>query len=171
MIGAPHRRDLLNPVFTQVGVGCGPHRGQRFVCVIDFSTAPLSVTPPLTTATQALTPGGLSSPAPRPIRSTPVPRGGAAGLPQQSVTFVHPPAQPATPASPALPSGNAYLPNVTPRPVDIANLPPIGYSPAIPAGAQGPAVEPPTTPPTFDPAPAPYTPSQEQTEDEAKPPL
>lgn len=44
--GAPHRRDLFNPVFTHAGVGCGPHRRHGRVCVIVLSNAPLP--PPAT---------------------------------------------------------------------------------------------------------------------------
>lgn len=39
--GAPHRRDLLNPVFRRVGVGCGPHKQYRKVCVITLSGPPV----------------------------------------------------------------------------------------------------------------------------------
>lgn len=39
--GAPHRRDLLNPVFRRGGVGCGPHKTYGQVCVITMSGPPL----------------------------------------------------------------------------------------------------------------------------------
>jgi hypothetical protein len=39
--GAPHRRDLLNPVFRRGGVGCGPHKTLRQVCVITMSGPPV----------------------------------------------------------------------------------------------------------------------------------
>jgi len=39
--GAPHRRDLLNPVFRRVGVGCGPHKQHRKLCVITLSGPPV----------------------------------------------------------------------------------------------------------------------------------
>ena len=41
-VGAPHRRDLLNPVFTVGGVGCGPHKTYKNICVVTLSNAPMS---------------------------------------------------------------------------------------------------------------------------------
>lgn len=35
--GRPHRMDLVNPVFTQVGVGCAKHSRHGQVCVIELS--------------------------------------------------------------------------------------------------------------------------------------
>jgi len=54
--GAPHRRDLLNPVFTMGGAACGPHKGQRFVCVIDLSNNPMTFDGPSAGLTQAVAP-------------------------------------------------------------------------------------------------------------------
>lgn len=39
--GAPHRRDLLNPVFRMAGVGCGPHKSFGKMCVITLSGPPV----------------------------------------------------------------------------------------------------------------------------------
>lgn len=69
--GAPHRRDLLNPVFTMAGAACGPHKGQRFVCVIDLSNNPTTFDGPSAGFTQAMAPvappvGDGLSPAPNP---------------------------------------------------------------------------------------------------------
>lgn len=51
--GAPHRHDLLNPVFTFVGVGCARHPHFGNVCVIELSTAPFGTS---TTADGGLQP-------------------------------------------------------------------------------------------------------------------
>jgi len=42
--GTPHRYDLLNPVFTFIGVGCARHPRYGNVCVIELSTAPFGTT-------------------------------------------------------------------------------------------------------------------------------
>jgi uncharacterized protein YkwD len=39
--GAPHRRDLLNPVFTFAGVGCAPHTQYGAICVVNLSNPPM----------------------------------------------------------------------------------------------------------------------------------
>ncbi|MBQ1543197.1 CAP domain-containing protein [Caulobacter sp. CCUG 60055] len=32
-----HRKNILNPAYQRAGVGCGPHRTQGAMCVIDFA--------------------------------------------------------------------------------------------------------------------------------------
>lgn len=58
--GAPHRRDLLNPVFTFVGVGCASHPHYGNVCVIELSSAPLGG---VTTQAQGDAPAQAASPS------------------------------------------------------------------------------------------------------------
>ena len=39
--GRPHRGDLFNPLLKYVGIGCGPNKAYRRMCVIDLSGAPV----------------------------------------------------------------------------------------------------------------------------------
>jgi uncharacterized protein YkwD len=42
VVGRTHRADLFDPLLVLVGVGCGPNKSYRIMCVIDLSGAPMA---------------------------------------------------------------------------------------------------------------------------------